>query len=454
MVAATLRYLVAAFCLIAAGCSSSAGDAVQTDSSLLTATTSTGADPSTDPGNQIEGGDSQPAASVTAEAAPGQEYAGEVNTFFVSTQGDNANPGTFDSPWRTLPFAVTSAPPGATVVALPGDFTEAHNGEAIVVNRRESVEDPFELIGIDQPLITSGGDISGIRVVDSENIIIDGFRLRGEPGSRHGTGIFITDFSHDVTVRNTHVSDFGGSGIGVDFGDRIIVEDNWIENNNFGSKFQTSGLSSFRAQPVGDDNWMRFSRNIVIGNFNEVPSDAGVITDGNCIIIDLHNDTNYFGRVTIDSNLCVENGGRGIHVFHSSNVVATNNTLIANVWSAGLEGAGELSANDSTDVVFANNLVLPTDAVPPLALVRTGVIVVEGNFVAGPDGADGFTRVEVADLGFGDPSCDLPYRYAPTLTSPVVAQSIGAFEAFDLRGIPRTDSADVGAIEATADQLC
>jgi parallel beta-helix repeat protein len=385
--------------------------------------------------------------------SPGEEFAGDPNTFFVSTDGDDDSDGTFADPWRTLPFAVEQAPLAATVVVLPGDFTEAHNQRAVIINRNESPDRPFRLVGIDKPLVTSGGDISGIRVIQSSNIVIDGFRIRGEVGSRHGTGIYITEGSHDITARNNHVSDFGAGGIGVDFGDRIVVEDNWVENNSFASSFQTSGLSSFRAKPVGDDNWMRFSRNVVIGNHNTVPSATGMITDGNCIIIDLHTDTDYFGLVTIDSNLCVENGGRGIHIFHSTNVVATNNTLIGNVWSPELAGAGELSVYDGSDIRFANNLVVPSGAVPPLSLVQAGVVVFEGNVVAGPDAADGFSVVNVAELGF-DLACELPFRYAPSTEAPVVGISIGAFEALDLIGVARAEFADVGAIEALPDQLC
>jgi Right handed beta helix region/Protein of unknown function (DUF1565) len=44
--------------------------------------------------------------------------------FYVSTDGDDSNPGTIDRPWRTIQMAMTSATPGSTVNIRGGTYGE------------------------------------------------------------------------------------------------------------------------------------------------------------------------------------------------------------------------------------------------------------------------------------------------------------------------------------------
>ncbi|MEM7276073.1 MAG: right-handed parallel beta-helix repeat-containing protein, partial [Actinomycetota bacterium] len=69
-------------------------------------------------------------------------------------------------------------------------------------------------------------------------------------------------------------------------------------------------------------------------------------------------DVGYGGRTLVENNVCVENGGRGVHSYRSSNIVARNNTLWENMWTSEIAaGRGELTAGEGRNIYFYNNLV-------------------------------------------------------------------------------------------------
>jgi parallel beta-helix repeat protein len=96
----------------------------------------------------------------------------------------------------------------------------------------------------------------------------------------------------------------------------------------------------------------------VFKNETLVPGPEGIITDGNCIIVDSNRTRGYTGGTAILNNICVGNGGRGIVVNRSDNVAAINNTLSGNAYHLDQPGA-ELNAVYSSNVMFRNNLVSP-----------------------------------------------------------------------------------------------
>jgi hypothetical protein len=79
------------------------------------------------------------------------------------------------------------------------------------------------------------------------------------------------------------------------------------------------------------------------------------VTDGNCIILDENASAGYQGATLIQNNLCYENGGRGVEVLRSNNVLAVNNTMINNLRHPEVNG-GEITAAWVSNVTFRNNL--------------------------------------------------------------------------------------------------
>lgn len=133
-------------------------------------------------------------------------------------------------------------------------------------------------------------------------------------------------------------------------------------------------------------------KNYVIGNTcyrneNYIPFVfVGSITDGNGIILDDARNTQnnstqgtYLAKTYIANNLVFDNGGRGIHVFLSDNVIVANNTCHQNCQSSSVQD-GELTASAADNVKFVNNIASPSTGISPVnASNETNNLVVENN---------------------------------------------------------------------------
>jgi parallel beta-helix repeat protein len=194
-----------------------------------------------------------------------------------------------------------------------------------------------------------------------------------------GSAIAIGKKNHHVRVANAIARDSGCGGIAAQQTDYLTIEDNIVRGNAQRSPWQCSGISIYQAKALDDapgfHNVIR--RNVSYANMNlvvdnKVSQSNGKTTDGNGIIIDdfrntQNNSTNgaYKPATLVENNLLVDNGGRGIAVFLSDNVVVRNNTAYMNVKDknlmGGIAGNGELSAVKSGTISFLNNLAVGRD---------------------------------------------------------------------------------------------
>ena len=177
--------------------------------------------------------------------------------------------------------------------------------------------------------------------------------------------------SHHILIQGCQVKDCSGGGIGgydkywdatghngpLDF---ITVQGNEISGCAFWCKYLGSGISMCNAKDAGlgkdPSGYNIIVRNNIchgnenkIGEFTKNINDVGTATDGNGIIIDyLVPNNHYPHNVLVEGNLCYDNGGRGIHVFHSDNttgattpagtITATNCMEVGNVASSRATG--------------------------------------------------------------------------------------------------------------------
>ncbi len=411
-------------------------------------------------GTEVEdrGDDAAPDGLALAEPA-GPVLA--ANALFVDgTRPDGPHIGTIDEPFHRPIDALNVVEPGTTIYLRAGIYDLENHGSNIL--RRSGTADAWIHI---QPYpgeaveIISGGEWgNGFEFQGAAYATISGFRFTGREDSIHGSGVFGKDGSHDIVVSDNYIEGFGGAGVSFVRSSRITVEHNEVRNNAARSFFQGSGISLFEAEgPLrpngGFTNVIR--ANHVVGNYNGVPSREGRLTDGNCIIIDFFNEVNYQGSTLVENNVCLENGGRGVHVFFSNNVVARNNTLIRNGWSEALFGGrAEMVAARGENISFYNNLVVNRDNVASFLDSGAEGVYVNNLVLSGPPEGDGNGTVS-ADGLLASLAVDAPLdQFRPVPGSPLIGAARPDLQSpVDASGQRRPLQGAIGAFEPTAGVL-
>ena len=201
------------------------------------------------------------------------------------------------------------------------------------------------------------------------------------------------------------IRNHGGGGINFNHSDIVVASSNVCAFNAALNPDQHSGISSFQPIVRTEEKPLYgvvFKDNFSYFNRNRVPNSNGDITDGNGIIVDDHRYTQpneliadvlsgsaspqdssgdpqidvdamgnllpYERPTLVEDNLCVVNGGRGIHVFLSDNVDVVENIASFNLESPELTQTlprdefgnaffvfGEISVIDSSNISVSFN---------------------------------------------------------------------------------------------------
>jgi parallel beta-helix repeat protein len=284
---------------------------------------------------------------------------------FVSNNGSNNNTGlSMEQAFATIQHAADQSLPGDTIWVNDGIYNEA----VVVKNSGfENLWITFKAINQYKAVVSnSWGDCFK---ADANYIAIDGFSLT--TSAMYGSGIAGVQGRHHLTALNNYIHDCGQSGIQSYDNDYLIFENNICTRNGWIMPHAGSGISvygGFRSDnKPGIRNIVR--NNICFANDNG-PNTAK--TDGNGIIIDdlmctqeWHNadlcklnDYNV-AKTLVEGNLCFNNGGRGIQVFLSVNVIVRNNTCFHNstrqdesTWR------GEIGVSNSDSLIIVNNIAV------------------------------------------------------------------------------------------------
>jgi hypothetical protein len=140
-------------------------------------------------------------------------------TYYVSTTGNDANPGTVSSPWRTIQHAANTAMAGATVYVMGGTYHESvsfpNSGRPGQLIRFESYPGQTALIsGSGLSCCTSNPALSGnetqglVNIVNGSYIIISGFAIGNFTTNKPAAtpaGIWITGSGTGVEILNNQV---------------------------------------------------------------------------------------------------------------------------------------------------------------------------------------------------------------------------------------------------------
>jgi hypothetical protein len=350
-----------------------------------------------------------------------------------------------------LSGSITRLKAGDTLYVRGGNYTAAAN-EQFNIDAKNGSANAWTTIAAytgERPFIQLNSFWQGFNVVNSSYVEIRGLEIKGTALSDHQMtdGVEVKS-SHHVKVIGNVVHDTGGCGICSIESNHVRIEGNEVYGASKWNTYQTSAISFFLSANIGGGNnsdgySMYISGNRVHHNTNIAPPAAGQkVTDGNCIIIDYNDDNGYTGSTLVQNNLCYENGGRGVHVFHAKNVLAINNTLVNNLRHADIDG-GELTASSSTALIYRNNLTVAS---------RPGAGVVIWDAQVQLDHNVYVGSASPTQVGSGDQitSASVNPDYTPVANSPAInGGSTVSAPATDIRGVPRDSRPDVGAFEAT-----
>jgi parallel beta-helix repeat protein len=299
-------------------------------------------------------------------------------TYYVDASiGNDNNSGTTEtSPLKTISKATEKVTPGDTVLVKNGTYNEPY-GVNMRTSGSSSAWITFKAYPNHKPFVTSSQWYTFC--IDQKSYIeINGFEITNTPQTPTdtkdgaGDGILTKNNSHHIRLLNNKIHGAGGGGIATVSADYITIEGNIIYDNTKRSNLGQSAISLYELYNYdtasGYHNFIR--KNFIYDNENLRPfkyyGDGTEITDGNGIIIDDSKNTQnpstnphylqaYNGSTLIENNIIFDNGGRGIHVFLSDNVIAVNNTLYQNNTTSTI--SGELTALSSGNVKFYNNSV-------------------------------------------------------------------------------------------------
>jgi len=316
--------------------------------------------------------------------------------YYVASNGSDNNNGSSGAPWATLQHADDmNVGAGACVNVAPGTYggvSVANGGNkasatGYVVYRCQAL-DACTING-------SGGDPNGFDFGNTANYVqIDGFTLTGPDSGNSVIGVNVWNggsfTGHHIWVLNSIISNWTQSGLQLNSGDYFYAIHNTLFHNSHQDCVQGSGISFYQDQPVAGYNptaddmtnpnpllgptWVNgssFFHSVVEYNvtYNNAVTQCNPNTDGNGIIMDTFlgisgNVQNYTSPVLIAFNVSYNNGGSGIHLLGTTNIVVANNSCYNNYLDTRIQGTYRACMDDVGGYAntFINNIAqaIPT----------------------------------------------------------------------------------------------
>ncbi|HKE46940.1 MAG TPA: right-handed parallel beta-helix repeat-containing protein [Rhodanobacteraceae bacterium] len=258
--------------------------------------------------------------------------------YFVATNGDDGNPGTQNSPWRTLQHAADSVGPGDTVSVRSGNYVGAY----LETSGTSSQPIVFKAFGSEVPSITSDNPTTpdGFNLEGASYVTVQGFTINGR--SRAGIRAVLCDH---VTLRGNHMDGNATWGILTGFCDDLLIEGNVAANSGEQHGIYVSNSGD---RPV-------IRGNTIYGN-----NAAGIHMNGD----GSEGGDGIISGAIVENNIIYDNGpggGSGINCDGVQDSIIRNN-LIYDEHASGIslyqiDGGGPSSGNS----LFNNTVLVASD---------------------------------------------------------------------------------------------
>ena len=335
-------------------------------------------------------------------------------TYYVSTTGDDANPGTDPAAaWRTIQKAFNAATPGSTVNVLAGRYNERP-----VLNVSGNATDGFITFQASGKAVISAKRIPGSDVISINNrnyVKIVGFEIRDNLKVSNGSGIRLTEANSFIEIRNNRITNMKGrSAMGITVygtdptrgisnlvidgnevfkiqsfpSEAIVLNGNvheFVVSNNYVHHVNNIGIDFIGGEGRSPDPATDFARNgVVVGNrvtaaVNKAGGrdSAGIYVDGAenitvernsvwrndvGIVVNALRPARVARGIVVRDNVVVNNNRAGISVGGSDlqtgqvqDSRVTNNTLYRN--DAKRTDSGELRIQYASSNVLSSNIV-------------------------------------------------------------------------------------------------
>ena len=294
---------------------------------------------------------------------------------YVSANGNDANAGTLQSPWRHLQYAADHVGAGDTVCARGGVYSELLSISAGGSDAGGKIV--FEAYPGEQPILDGaglsipGGQWGLITLQDVDNVVVRGFEARNYSTASSVNvpiGIYVTGAGSGIRLLDNHIHDIrttasgcaaNAFGLKVD-GTRLStsISDLVIAGNEVNDL--VLGCSESLSLDGNVEHWqiigntVHDTNNIAIGaiGFEGVAPDPGVDQARDGLIADntVYNISS-FGNPAYGNEYAAD----GIYVDGGTRIVIERN-LVHHV-DIGIEVASEHAGRTSSDVIVRSNLV-------------------------------------------------------------------------------------------------
>jgi hypothetical protein len=376
-------------------------------------------------------GEAKAAPGLNAKLSAHPPYTCRTNVYVDAVNGNDSNPGTAALPWKTITNAdngwSNTPVPGECVNVLPGTYalqwpmTFTHGG----------TKGSWDNYVIYRSTVPQGAHILATANMGSmidllgSYFIIDGFEIDGNNVTTGGVGINACNgknpIVNNVLVINNLIHDMGSAGVSMCGGDFYYVLHNEVYHTSSTDPWQVSAIDLWEPQAVygareghAPDGSMAFSIQIdgnLVHDNAEGPSIPYPHSDGNGIIVDTTMGSNqcpscgtpYAGNILVKGNVSYNNGGCGINVFLSNNVVVAQNTVYNNHLDTMIPytARGELSNGGSINTTWIDNIAYAVPGSGILANNSPAVSSTVGSFPASATWVSNITyggSVEVASV--------------------------------------------------------